>query len=851
MKPQDGAVIVSNRSRPWFGLLYKCLLLIAVPWVATTVLVIQIGGLVRQADSVAQAHLASTKLLSAEEEFIINRIIAGATLVSYMAGHSDESERLHEASLHKEVVAFRQIEELMPKTPQRLQQWQREKELLVKDVRYHRRDMALPSSLPITMLFGHHMPNFRSELKRLDAFDDIAVADTENERRIMHDWRDLNNRLSQLLTFGAVGSALLTLALGAYFYGSIVARLRNTQRNALRINTRETLLPARSGSDEIGLVDEQIYLSAKRVRELQAYKEEMTTTIGHQFVGPLQTMDATLSNLRNEARLNQEGTQLADRVTLSLSRLLRLANQLLELDKLEDATFNLKVNSVEMQNLVDSACAAVETTARQKNITIVRRVENVQFEADSDRLMQVLVNLLVNAVKFSADGGEVTIEAAREGKNVNIKVIDHGRGIPTEFQSRLFERFAQASPVDAENNKGFGLGLSITKSIIDAHHGQISLRSESGRGTTWSISLPCVAEVSATTPANNSRPTRFSLLRWAITDARLRQKGLIVIGIPLVLQVFFICSAANSLQRAGAGIDRAAIARQCSADATSLTKAEVRQGMLAFFFFLFRDPWLLDEYQQRKIALAAELDRLQKFTSHVESKPAIDFAKELSAWAERMIAHPDTDVSAGKMAALSGGVVDIERQCEQLQQMLEMLRLKAAAATAEQCEQFARTQAFLNELMIACLASNCLLAWGLGLFVCRSISQRVGAIADNANRLAIGETLVEPETGNDEIAAIARSFYLNAMKLRQLEDFKQQLVGIIGHDLRTPLTALMGFFELLGSGAMGNLSAAQLELAESSLEEAHKLMSLIDNVLEIEKTKGTGVMPMPPVALSR
>jgi signal transduction histidine kinase len=119
--------------------------------------------------------------------------------------------------------------------------------------------------------------------------------------------------------------------------------------------------------------------------------------------------------------------------------------------------------------------------------------KNLFVLADKDKLKQVLVNLVDNAIKFTTPGGRIVAESFLKGGMVNVEVVDSGVGIPANILPRVFEKFQQGSNIYIKENKGAGLGLFIVKSLIELHKGKISVESQVGKGTKFAFTLPAVA----------------------------------------------------------------------------------------------------------------------------------------------------------------------------------------------------------------------------------------------------------------------------------------------------------------------------------------------------------------------
>src|SRR5262249_17501805 len=157
---------------------------------------------------------------------------------------------------------------------------------------------------------------------------------------------------------------------------------------------------------------------------------------------------------------------------------------ILDIEKIEAGKLELHQEPVPLHLLLEQAVQVNQAYADKYQVRLALQpvADWERVMADSDRLMQVMANLLSNAAKFSPPGSTVHIRATRQGANMRIEVEDHGTGIPEEFRSRIFEKFAQADASSSRRFEGTGLGLSITRQLIEAMGGTIRFRSSIGEG---------------------------------------------------------------------------------------------------------------------------------------------------------------------------------------------------------------------------------------------------------------------------------------------------------------------------------------------------------------------------------
>jgi signal transduction histidine kinase len=196
-----------------------------------------------------------------------------------------------------------------------------------------------------------------------------------------------------------------------------------------------------------------------------------------------------------DERVKRTASQVDENLTIILDegqRLMKLINDLLDLEKIEAGKMDWQFQPVAIQNVIHQATAATASLVEGRGLACSVQVPEglPMVYGDPDRLVQVVINLVSNAVKFTAEGTMITINAREEEPEVIVDVIDQGIGIALTDQAFLFEKFSQVGDTLTSKPHGTGLGLAISKEIIEHHGGRIWLESEAGRGSKFSFALP-------------------------------------------------------------------------------------------------------------------------------------------------------------------------------------------------------------------------------------------------------------------------------------------------------------------------------------------------------------------------
>ncbi len=228
-------------------------------------------------------------------------------------------------------------------------------------------------------------------------------------------------------------------------------------------------------------------------KDLERLQAEFVATVSHELRTPLTSILGALEVVQEEdgKTLGAQAQKFLGIAYKSSARLFNLVNDILDLEKVERGLQTFLFACVALKPLFEQTVDLHDAFARQRNAVLSIEPFDMDLEAwtDSERLMQVLTNLVSNAIKFSPDGGHVTLRAQRWRDRIRIEVIDQGKGIAPEFQARVFQRFAQAER-EGKRNIGSGLGLSICKALVERMDGQIGFRTDQGSGTTFFVDLP-------------------------------------------------------------------------------------------------------------------------------------------------------------------------------------------------------------------------------------------------------------------------------------------------------------------------------------------------------------------------
>lgn len=252
--------------------------------------------------------------------------------------------------------------------------------------------------------------------------------------------------------------------------------------------------------ENINLYQEELQ-AKERLEELNKLKDDFVAIVSHDLRSPLTAIlgstEILLSDEYFEKPLDAEQRELVENIRTMGEHQLHLVNDLLDLAKIESGKIELMPTVADISRVADQCIQTLHVLADNKNIQLAREIDDLlpKIRMDVPKVMQVINNMLSNAIKFTEPGGRVTLRAQKEHHHLKVEVIDTGEGIPPEELQRLFKKFQQVKSTGTRGERGTGLGLSICKNLIELHHGKIWAESQVGKGSTFAFTLPITEHV--------------------------------------------------------------------------------------------------------------------------------------------------------------------------------------------------------------------------------------------------------------------------------------------------------------------------------------------------------------------
>ncbi|MFN8372959.1 MAG: HAMP domain-containing sensor histidine kinase [Anaerolineae bacterium] len=317
------------------------------------------------------------------------------------------------------------------------------------------------------------------------------------------------DRLLLIMIIGGVVSLAFAILSGMMISRMALSPIKNITQAAASIADTEDLgtrLELHGPKDEISDMTSVFNHMMERLEHLFSVQQRFVADVSHELRTPLTAIRGNLELIKRYGMDNES----LDAIESEVARMSRMVNDLLLLARADYGDLKIDLFPVDVDTVVSEVYREAKVLAKDRNLQIkIEDFTPVRVNGNTDRLKQLLLNLISNAIKFTPDGGKITLSLAERDDCAVLQVRDTGIGIPPEAVERIFDRFYQVDAARTNTGGGAGLGLAIAKWIVDAHSGTIRAESEVGKGALFIISIPVMD--AHTRMKAHERPTRRSL----------------------------------------------------------------------------------------------------------------------------------------------------------------------------------------------------------------------------------------------------------------------------------------------------------------------------------------------------
>lgn len=474
---------------------HKALILIAIPLAFEILFVAILVFALKRAELEIWRERHSTAVLSESNTLLKSVMDSGLSLYMYETAGSDTALERYKELARQIPMQINRLKALLRDSPNQNNSLERIKRVGNRAVELLSRGSEIIADSHAARRLGEERQEMESMLSELSTELRSFVRDQEKAEQV-DPQSESRARLVVIycLAAGIFFNIFLALSLAVYFNRGTTGRLLLLMENTERLSKNKPLHGRVGGGDEIARLDAVFHDMAEALDEASKRKQEIVAMVSHDLRSPLSSVQASLSML-------SEGVfgELPDRAFVevvgaeaNISRLINLINELLDFEKLDAGQLVLSRVAVRVDKIFERASDSVAALAALKKLRIDCLDSELEVYADEDRIVQVLVNLLANAIKFSPENSRVILEAlAVENEMVELTVTDEGSGIPESFRGRLFQRFQQFQDESGSaESRGTGLGLANCRMLVELHGGSVGVLSEDGKGSRFWFRLP-------------------------------------------------------------------------------------------------------------------------------------------------------------------------------------------------------------------------------------------------------------------------------------------------------------------------------------------------------------------------
>lgn len=485
-----------------FDITTKGLFLISIPIISELLLVFVLVTLVNRADQIALAEHRKKTLVMEMHEVGLQVYEELNVLIAYYT--SREAKLLERfAAIDKTILdRLQNIETTLAlssdSSSEKLQRnFRIAGQNLVKEIRECRDNLLRTSDNPDAARWLHIANSVRSSAATFLKATDALVLVQVQARKLSHagSVQDARNLVRYALFASVLVNILIALYLTIFFSGSISRRVNCICDNIKKIPEGAELKHKLDGSDELATIDQFVHDVSRELKEKDEQRNAILSMVGHDLRSPLSAAQMSLEVMASGGYGDVPSTVQSriSSIVAILNTLTRMIRDLLDTENLRTGRFTITPTRMDLKPICEESRNTLLSLAESRKLKIELNCESVEADVDADRMLQVLNNLISNAVKFSPPNTTITVSLARRDSLASILIEDQGPGIKPEEVALVFQRFYQTG--EGKRVIGsMGLGLHICKEIVSKHGGRIGAEGLPERGSRFWIELPAAPE---------------------------------------------------------------------------------------------------------------------------------------------------------------------------------------------------------------------------------------------------------------------------------------------------------------------------------------------------------------------
>ena len=636
---------------------------------------------------------------------------------------------------------------------------------------------------------------------------------------------------------------LLILLLMALIDKGISRPVGRLAGNCQKLMNAELLPAPKNTRNEIGSLEQSFFEMSELVCENEKRRHSFLEFFQSVQSAALDNVRICFDTLLAENNLQDRARRNLDKARNNLNTLIHLLQSMTEaLSFNANSTIIPEYATTTTAKLLADCSSQVEALLQKRKMKLNIQGDSYECRVDSHLLARVIVNFLSNAIKYSPDEAEIVVQVNKvDGNQIEFRIIDKGPGISKEDQNKLFKEFSQVKAEDGIKRAGTGLGLVISKQIVEAHGGKVGIESEVGKGSCFWFEIPRSEKDKQEVPAQTELP--FSAEKGSKqkkTKKTAKQKS--IKRSFLIILLFLLIPQSLLMLRLHSMFDAASRKTQTfNTSKEIMLRVEELLGLhLCWKLDIAKaiDEMKIDKVAATQPFLDEQITNCQwmiehtssKSQSHQQLKRIVSAYTKLKIFGNYLSTHAD-NLNLAVMPKLVQQARKLASEVED--SLFAVLRIEESGIQRSYDGAAAMRSELISALILAAFANFVLLA--LVSVVALKITDRIASLKSKAAEFAEGKDLLPSVGGSDELSYLDDRLCHVAHAIREADSQRQKLIAVINHDLRTPLSSIINGLQMIMAAGYGEIGPQEKLLTTRAEAELNHLLQQINDLLLIEK----------------